>query len=402
MKPGILCLAFLLILTCSSESAHNWAQWRGPNRTGKSEETGLRFTWGESGPREVWRKPVGVGFSGISVRGNRVFTMFADERVEYVLCLEAATGKEVWRTPTGGRFRESRGDGPRSMPTVDGRNLYVVSAEGTLFALSAATGGIAWSRNFVEEFGSELPTWGYACSPLVVRDRLYAEVGGDDNRSVACFDTDTGETIWSNHTDGLSYSSPIAVTTHGQPQIVFITEEHVIGTSPEDGRIIWSFAWPKGINIATPLFVPDDRIFVSAAYDKGAVMIRLREDGANVAAEEAWASRGMENHFNSSILHEGHLYGFDNSILKCIDVDSGEERWKTRAYAKGSLIFADGHLIVLGEEGFLATVVATPESYQEVARDQVLEGRCWTPPTLANGRVYVRNFDEIVCIDLAG
>ena len=343
---------------------------------------------------------LGQGFSGISVRGDRVFTLSADEETEHVICLEAATGEEVWRTPTGGRFVERRGDGPRSMPTLDGRNLYVVSAEGTLFALNVSTGGVAWSRSFVGEFGSKLPAWGYACSPLVVGDRLFVEVGGDEARSVACFDKHSGETIWSSHTDGLSYSSPIAVMIHGQPQIVFITKTHVIGTSPENGKVLWSYDWPKGINIATPLLVGEDRIFVSAAYDKGSVMIRLTPGAEAISATEDWASRGMKNHFNSSILHEGFLYGFDNSILKCLVADTGEERWRTRGYAKGSLIFADGHLIVLGEEGLLATVKANSQSHQEVARAQVLEGRCWTPPTLANGRVYVRNFEEIVCLDL--
>jgi outer membrane protein assembly factor BamB len=390
--------------------AGDWPQWLGPDRNGVSAETGLLTAWPEAGPEVLWRARLGKGFSGIAVAADRLYTMYADEGNEYVVCLDADDGEQLWRVKTGGYYQEKQGgDGPRSTPLVDGEIVYVLSAEGTLHALAADTGGKIWQKSLVEEFASKVPRWGFSTSPLVEGDLLFVEVGGIKGNilvnmvvkraagtTVAAIDKKTGRTVWTSLKDKMSYSSPIAYMVNGARQVAFFTAYALVGLSPKDGRLLWRFPWKTryDVSAATPVFVAPDRIFISSGGN-GAV-VRIKEDGV----EEVWKNREMKNHFGTSVHLDGYLYGFDESILKCIDVQTGEEKWKTRGYAKGTLIAADGHLIVLGEQGNLGLVEATPERFDERAGAQVMNARCWTVPSLAEGILYLRDETEIVAVDL--
>ena len=377
-----------------------WTQWRGPNRDGISHETGFLKSWPEDGPNVLWRVPIGDGFSAIAISQGRIYTMSAESDGEFVICLDASNGEEIWRCPSGSKFTEERGDGPRSMPTVDGDWVFALGAEGKLYALDARDGEKLWEHDFVEEFGSSIPAWGFSSSPLVEGDLLLVEVGGKAGKSIVAFDKKSGHVMWTSHTDAPAYSSPIAITFNGMRQIVFLTSKTLLSVAPKDGQIYWKYHWPKGINIATPIFIAPDKIFISASYDKGAVLLKMKADPDGMAVEEAWKSRVMKNHFNSSVFQGDYLYGFDNAILKCIKANTGEEQWKQRGFGKGALILADGHLIVLGDQGKLALVEAIPSEYKEKASVQVLQGKCWTVPTLAGGRLYLRNQKEMICLDM--
>lgn len=404
-KERIILFKSLLLATLygffpSLGGAADWPHWRGPTRDGVSPDAGVLDAWPQEGPTVLWRTPLGEGFSSITVSQGQLFTMFAAGDDEFVVSLRASDGGEVWRLRADASFTESRGNGPRSTPTVDGDRVYAVSANGRLYALDKKDGRQIWTIDLKERFGSKIPSWGYAASPLIEGNLLLLPVGGTEGNAIAALDKQSGETIWTAYSDGLSYSSPIPVTFNDVRQILFLTEKNLISVAPADGQIYWTYPWKDTINITTPILIPDDRIYISAAYDKGAAMLAMQMAQDSVGIEELWQSRGMKNWINSSILYENHLYGFDSSIFKCIDVDSGEEKWKTRGFERGSLVLAGNHLIVLGEGGELALVEATPLEYREKALVQILEGKCWTSPTLVDGRLYLRNEEELLCLDL--
>ena len=384
----------------ADHSSADWPQWRGPNRDGISSETGFLKSWPQEGPKVLWQIPLGDGYSGISIAQGKVYTMFAEGNDEFVICLNASDGKEIWRFRSGTKFAESRGDGPRSMPTVHGDSVFALGAEGKLYALDTLNGTELWAHDFVEEFDSKIPTWGFSSSPLIEGNLVLVEAGGRDEKAIVAFDTKSGDVVWTTHTDEVGYSSPIAINFGGVRQIIFLTSKTLLSVAPENGQIYWKYSWPEGINIATPIFIPDDKIFISASYDKGAVLLKMTADGDGIGIEEIWKSRVMKNHFNSSVLQGDYLYGFDNAILTCIEANTGEEQWRQRGFKKGSLLLADGYLIILGEGGKLALVEANPSKYREKARFQLFDEKCWTVPTLAGGKLYLRNQKEIVCLDL--
>ena len=403
-----------LLLTISAYAA-DWPQWLGPNRNGISNETDLH--WPATGPEVRWRIPLGQGFSGISNADGRIFTMFAQGEDEYAICLDTETGSEIWRYRTGPYYQESQGgDGPRSTPTVDDSTVYILGATGRLSAHRAASGTLIWERDLSKEFNSEVPKWGFSTSPLVEGDLLLVEVGGTDRNFVidmvvdyepeataVALDKDTGETIWTALNEKMSYSSPIAFTAAGERQIAYFTAYSLTGLSPIDGKVLWRHPWKTrwDVSASTPIYIAPDRIFISTGDDSGGAVFEIEKNSDGLSAKQIWQNKKMKNHFGTSILYEGHLYGFDNSILKCLDAASGEEQWKTRGYAKGTLIIADGHLIVLGEGGELGLIEATPTAFIEKTKVQILNGRCWTVPSIAEGRIYIRNESEMVSLEVA-
>lgn len=400
-RSAALAVAALAILAATTPArGADWPRFRGPGGDGVSTETGFLKQWPEGGPKVVWRTDLGGGYSGISVAAGRVYTMFADGADEFVICLAADSGREVWRHRTDGNFTNMHGSGPRSTPTVDGEVVYALSAKGKLHALGAEDGAPRWKRDLVKEFGAKAPRWGYSSSPLIEGKLLLLDVGGSGGSSIVAFDKKSGETVWRSQSDKAGYSTPIAVTVGDRRQVVFFTGTNVVAVSPEDGSLLWKQPWKTSydVNAASPVFIPPDKIFISSGYDVGAAVYRVTTSGV----EQVWRNREMKNKFSSSVLHAGHLYGFDDKMLKCVDAATGEARWRARDFGHGSLVYADGHLIVLGDKGTLALVQATAEEYREGARYQIFKGRTWTVPTLAGGKLYLRDEKEIVSLDVSG
>ena len=415
MKFRNLQIGLLMVITCHwawnattnaepiTSTHREWHQWRGPNRDGISHETGLITSWPEAGPREVWRISLGDGFSGISISNGRAYTMYAKGEDEIVVCFDAKTGEEIWRYLDDYRFENRQGgDGPRSTPTVDGDSVYVLSAHGRLVALDALTGKEQWGYDFTKVFESKVPQHGFSTSPVVEGNLLLVEVGGTENRAIIAFNKENGDIVWNTQDDSSAYSSPITVTIHNVRQAIFFTAEGLVSVSPQDGQVYWRYTLHTSYNVnaATPVFIAPDKIFISSSYDTGAALVQIEETDGKLSVSEIWRSRVMKNHFGSSILHEGYLYGFDDGTLKCIEANTGEEQWRNRGFRKGTLILADGHLIVLGEGGNLALVKASHAEYLEVAQSQILNGRCWTAPSVSRGKLYLRNNEELVCLDL--
>ncbi len=394
----------IAVVLCFSSAHADWPQWLGPNRTGISSETGLVTTWTKDGPTVVWQQELGEGFSGISVADGRVYTMFSAGEDEFVICLNEETGKEIWRFRTGAKFYERQGgNGPRSQPTVDGERVFVLSAEGWLYALNAKDGKKLWLVDLYDGLGSRVPKFGFSTSPLVEGDLLLLEVGTRQGTFIA-LDKTNGAVKWASQRDVVSYSSPIAADIAGIRQVVFVSGEAAVGLSPTDGSLYWRFPWSTSydLNVATPILVPPDHIFISSGYDHGAALLQISPEGDGLSVKKVWESRGMKNHFGTSLLIGDYIYGFDNAILKCIEAKTGKEQWKRRGYGKGTLIYADGQLIILSDKGKLALADASPTGFREKASTQVLSGKCWTPPTLANGKIFVRDMHRIVCMDVSG
>ncbi len=398
VKKGMI--LFLLALTTTLFAA-DWPQYRGLNRDGVSKETGLLKSWPASGPRVVWRTPVGEGYSSLAVVGSRVYTMDADGKNEFVIAFDSATGKNLWRTQIDSEYFNGQGNGPRSTPSVEGNWLYAVGANGKLVALSTSNGKMIWSHDLVKEFASEIPSWGASTSPLIEGDLVLVNVGGKSGYALVAFNKKDGSVVWKAFTDRQGYSSPIAATIGGVRQIILFSGTSLVSVSVQ-GKVYWKYPWRTSYdaNIATPLFIPPDKIFISTGYDVGAAVLKITVADGTPDFKEIWKSKVMQNHFNSSVHHQGHIYGFDNAILKCIDPNNGTEKWKVSGFGKGSLILADENLIVLGDAGQLAMVEATPTAYKEIAKVPAMRGKTWTMPALADGKLYLRSQKEIAVYDL--
>lgn len=411
--PGVFVLLSVVAVGSREPLAtagDDWPQWRGPHSDGISRETGLLTDWSEQKPKVLWQQALGSGFSSISVVGDRLYTMAAVDDVEYTFCLDTDTGNLVWRVPIGARHVDPQGgDGPRSTPTVVNDVVYTLGAEGRLMCLDARTGRERWQRNILEDFGAENLQWGVSTSPYVDGDNLLVNVGGP-GASVVAFEKKTGNVAWQSLDDVAGYASPIRINVTGPdganvPELVFFCGRSLIGLSPADGSLHWRHEWitTSNMNIATPIYEPRSRLlFISASRDTGrCAAYRLTARDGAVACELVYRNQEMKNHYNGCVLIDGCVYGFDNSVLKCIQLETGQVMWVDRTVGKGSLVAAQGHLFVLGERGDLAVVEATPREYREKGRIQAFDSsRAWSPPALANGRLYVRDLEKIACLDI--
>lgn len=395
-----------VVASAKDKTKHDWPRFLGPHGNGISDETGLLRSWPEKGPQEIWRVPIGIGYSGIAISNGRIYTMDGRNDSEYLLCLNAENGQEIWRNEVEPLFKEQLsgvGDGPRSTPAIDGDVVYALSANGHLLAATTQAGTTIWKIDVKQKFEFDPPElwYGFSSSPFIDQNMLLLNVGGKGTRSIAALDKKTGETIWTTHQDIAAYSTPIAIEFGGKPQRVFVTGFNVVSLSRE-GKVLWRYPWDGGniLKIANPVFVPPDKIFVSASYSVGAVLLQMQRQSDSLTVREVWKSGVMSNHFQTSILLGKYLYGFDDGTFKCIEAETGKKMWAKRRLGKGSLIYADGMLIVLSERGQLVLAEANPQQYVELASAPVLTGRTWTPPSLANGRLYLRHQSEMVCLKL--
>ena len=399
-----LALAVAASAGLEAAASFDWPRYRGPDGDGVSRETGLLREWPASGPKVLWRTQLGTGYSGLAVAGDRLYTLFGAGGDELAAAFDAATGRQLWRRRIGPDRQDGQGGGPRATPTVDGELVYAVGAQGALAALETATGKVRWSIDLVEKYGAQVPQWGVSSSPVVERDLLLVNAGGGGNRSLLGLDKRTGKLVWAAESDSAGYSTPLVLDLAGARQAIFFAGSSLISVAPESGKRYWSVPWQTryDVNAAMPVFVAPDKIFISSGYDTGAQLLRVSSRAGKPAVEEIWRNRVMKNHFNSSVFVDGHLYGFDDSTLKCVDPATGTECWKQRGFGKGSLLAADGHLWILSERGELVLVELGAAGYREKARARVLDGKTWTMPTLAGKKLFLRSESELVALDVAG
>jgi outer membrane protein assembly factor BamB len=394
----------------------DWPQWRGPNRDGLSRETGLLTDWPKEGPKKLWEAKTGVGYSSLAVASGRVYTVLQDEDKEAVVCWNADTGQELWRFRYPCKYENSFGSGPRSTPTVDGDRVYTVGATGIFHCLNAVKGDKLWRHDLLEEFNAETPRWGVSFSPLVEGDLVFTTPGGPNGNSLAAFDKVSGDLAWKKYDDPAAYSSPVTATIGGIRQIIFFTQNGLVSVGPKDGALYWRYPWETnfGCNVSTPIVV-GDYVFISSGYDKGCVLLEVTKsapsplapggrgdggEGAVFQAKPVYEHNRMRNHFSSSVRFKDAIYGFDDFTLICMDFRTGKTLWEHKGFKKGSLLIADGHLIILSESGEVALAEATPDAYRQKASFQFSHNKCWTVPVLANGRLYVRDEEKIACYEV--
>jgi outer membrane protein assembly factor BamB len=399
---GVRAALFLLsaAATVAAQAGMDWPQWRGPNRDGVSKETGLLKQWPTDGPPLAWKvKGAGTGYSSVSLAKGRIYTMGLRGDKEYVIAFDAKTGKELWATPNGGAYRDGRGDGPRATPTVDGDRLYALGGGGDLSCLDAATGKVVWQLNVLQKFGAENIGWGISESPLVLGDRVLVNAGGPGASLVALKKQD-GSLLWKSQSDKAGYSSALPLQIGGKTQVVFFTQQRAVGVDPADGKVLWEYAKPSNnvANVATPV-ARGNRVWISSDYGTGGGLVEIKADGK---AAEVYFTKEMRNHHSSSILVGDHLYGFSSAVLTAMRFDTGEVAWKDRSVGKGSLVYADGMLYALSENGVVGLVEATPEAYRERGRFQIKQESLptWAHPVVAQGHLFIRDQDTIYAYDV--
>lgn len=381
-----------------------WTNYRGPARDGRYDEGPIRTAWPAEGLPLLWKQPIGGGYASFVVAEGMAFTIEQRRKQEVVAAYDVETGRELWTHASDAEFRESMGgDGPRATPTWEAGRLWALGAEGDLRCFDARTGKLHWSKNILTDNGASNLQWGMAAAPLIVDDKVIVLPGGRSGKSVVAYNKLTGAPIWRSLNDTQAYVSPMLVTLAGKRQILVETSNRVVGITVADGALLWETSWntDMGINCAQPIVIDANRIFISSGYGKGAALVEISSNGDGLTARKVWENSSMKNKFNSSVLYQGNVYGLDEGILTCVDVKTGERRWKGGRYGYGQVILASGHLVVITDTGELVLVNASPDKHTELAKFSALEGKTWNYPAIADGRLLVRNQTQMACFDLS-
>jgi outer membrane protein assembly factor BamB len=387
----------------ATEMPAEWPGFRGPGRDSRIRGVRINGDWSASPPVEMWRRPIGPGWSSFAVRGDLLYTQEQRGDDEIVACYRVSTGEPVWRHRDAVRFWESNaGAGPRATPTLSGGRVYTLGATGIVNALDATSGAVVWSRNAATDTARKVPDWGFASSPLVIDDLVIIAVAGQ----LVAYDVRTGHPRWFGSPEGGGYSSPHLMTIDGVAQILLLRGSRTTSVAPADGTILWEHAGEPSVSIVQPALAADGEVLVAIGDGMGASgMLRLAvgHGPGGWTVRERWTSRGLKPYFNDFVVHKGHAFGFDGSILACIDVADGNRKWKGGRYGQGQLVLLPDQdvLLVVSEEGELALVKATPEQFTQIARVPAIEGKTWNHPVLVGDVLLVRNGEEMAAFRLS-
>ena len=381
--------------------AADWPRWRGPKSNGIAPEVELRTDWEESGPPVRWRAEVGTGFSAVSIANGRAYTLGNTADIDTVWCLDAESGEVLWQQSYAAALDPNLFEGgPTATPAIDSGEVYTFSREGWLYSFDAESGDERWRLNIPEVCDVNVPTWGFAGSPVLVGDLVLLNAGS----SGVAVSRGTGEVAWqSDNSDDAGYATPLIAKVGDDLLALILSGKALHAVHPLAGEHLWDHRWITryGVNAADPL-VDGNRVFLSSGYAKGSSLLTV--DGES--AEEQWRMRDLRNQMSPGVLIDGFVYAVDGDagddcLLKCVEIESGEVRWEQVGLGSATLIGCGSWLLILSEAGELILAEASPESYQEAVRAGVLNGKCWTAPSLAYGRVYCRDADgHVVCADL--
>ncbi len=407
--PAVLIVVFA---NTFAATAADWPQFLGSDRNGISNETKLVDTFPESGPPVLWRTPVGIGMANVAVSEGRVYTLFQDAANQFVVALAEEGGKEVWKTSISSKYENGQGNGPRATPTVHGGTVYALTGEGVLCALEAASGKRLWTTDTMADLKAKPAEYGMASSPLVVGDLVIVQVGSA-NGAVAAYRRTDGSRQWAAGGGSAGYSSPVLMTLAGTPQVVAFVGAAVLGIAPESGTLLWTYQYETDYdcNTATPVQLDDSSLLVSAGENHGSTILKIEKSGTDFSATGSWSSLGKSSvlraEWQTPVLHNGYLFGLDNmgsagpiTNLVCVRVADGESVWSKPRFGKSNLTLADGKLFISTMKGELILVKASTDGFEEVSRAQILEKMTRQAPVIANGRLYLRDDSEVVCLDV--
>ena len=422
MAHRVRLTALISLGIATALQAQDWPFYHGPSTDGSIPVQ--MGKWPAEGLQPVWKTKVSDGFSSITVKGNRAFTLelrnWDGASQETILALDLKTGQELWAKPLGsvklgaandqgnsGAPDNSGGDGPRSTPTADGEYVYTCSAKLVVSCFKAADGTLVWSKDVIKDFGGRNINWESAQSPLV-EENLLLVAGGGDGRALIAFDKSSGEVAWKAEDDVMTHSTPVAVNIHGVRQVIFFTQKGLLSVVPKSGKVLWRYAFPYGTSTAMTPVVLGDVVFCSAGYHHTAGAVRIERKEGQFSATELWRDKGKEkiNHWSSPVHKDGYVYGvfgfkaYGKAPVKCVEAATGKEVWSKDGFGPGNLILVGDKLVVLSDKGELVLVEADPKEYHELGRFQAVSGKCWSTPSLANGCLFVRSTKEAACFKL--
>lgn len=396
-RTGSHLLAVLLAgVAAAGAGGADWPQWRGPRVDGVSPDAGWQSRF-DDGPPVAWERQVGAGYASVAVAGGRLYTAGWADGHDTIYALDAATGAVVWRHRYAiEAYDNMHVGGPAATPATDGTHVYMASRGGHLICLTAAGGEPVWSKSLAEAYGVAEPTWAFSGSPVLDGNVLYIDVG-----RILALDKTNGETIWQTDDYGSAYSTPVPFDHKGKRLVAAFPKHGLVLLEAATGREVCKHRWQTqyDVNAATPI-VDGDHVFISSGYNTGALLLAF--DGQGLT--EVWGSKRMRNKMATCVLVDGHLYGIDASVLRCLEFETGAVRWSQRGVGEGTVAAAGDKLIVLTDDGELIIADASPEAFQAHARAKVLEGgQCWTVPVIADGRIYCRSkTGQLVCVDVGG
>lgn len=393
--------AAALSLPATAAIAADWPQWRNTGQTGISKETGLLKIWSGEGPEKLWEYKIGQGYSCFAVVGGQVFTMGQFDNAQWAVCLDTATGKELWKIKMGAKYDNY--PGPRSTPTVDGDKVYFIDSHGTLLCLNKADGSKVWEVNLLKATGSQNLTWAIASSPVVDGDKLIVPAGKSKGASFLALNKKDGKEIWKaagGKGDIAGYSTPVIATIQGKKQYVAFPASGAQGIDADTGDILWQSTWKTtyDVNAATPI-VEGNKVFIASGYNVGSTLLEIGADGA---AKTLWKNKAIRAHFTTPILYKGTLYGFDDDQFASVDFATGKVNYTKSEYGKGTVTMADGLLYILGEHGNMALAKPNPKQFEKISEFNTGLGqeRCWTAPVIANGKLFVRDEARMICYNI--
>jgi outer membrane protein assembly factor BamB len=379
-----------------------YPQFLGPHRNGTVVGIQLATDWQAKPPRLLWRRQVGIGWSGFAVADGIAVTQEQRGEREMVIAYDLATGAPKWSHGDVAQYVSTiAGTGPRATPTISRGRVFALGSTGILNCLDLQTGKQIWQRDVAADNGAEQPEWGRSGSPLVVDDFVVVPAGGPDGRSLVAYHRESGARVWQAGNDRLSYSSPHLASLAGVRQIVILNHASIVGHDPVTGRILWEHPWQGSPAAAQPLVLPGDRVLFSGAYGMGSKLLQIAAgENGELRASQVWASMRLKAKFANPVLHQGFVYALDDGVLVCLDPADGERRWKSGRYGHGQVILVGDVLLVQTEEGEIVLVDPRPDQHRELTRLTVFSQKTWNPPALAGRFLVVRNDVEAACYEL--
>jgi outer membrane protein assembly factor BamB len=387
----------------------DWPVWGGKNRDFIVHTSGLADSWPAAGPKKIWSRPLGDGYSSIAEEGGVLYTTFHRMSKDVITALDAATGKTLWEyeyeNPFTNSYSEAVGPGPYAMPQVVGDRLITASGTGKIHSLDKKTGKPKWSHDLYEEFHASHLEFGYACHALPYKDMLIFQAGGSGDGVIAFRQSD-GAVVWKALQFSNSYSSPLLINVDGQTQAVVLAAKTVFGFNPDNGALFWTHEHVTnyGLAVSTPVWAPGNLLFVASAYGTGARTLHLSQSGGKTKVDQLWYDPHLELHIGTAIQRDGYVYisrGYNGPVLMtAVELRTGKIMWQQRGFAKAQLLWADGKLILADQDGTLALCRATPQKFEVLSKASVLQSISWTPPTLVGTTLFLRDRKTIAAYDL--
>jgi outer membrane protein assembly factor BamB len=384
----------------------DWPGFRGPDREGAVHGITIKTGWDKTPPHLLWRQRIGPAWSSVAIVGGRLFTQEQRDQEEAVVCLDAATGRQVWVHTDPARFYDGQAlVGPRASPTFADGRIYTLGATGILNCLDAATGARQWSHDIATDASSKLPIWGFSSSPLVAEGLVIVFAGGEGDKGLLAYRADSGQLAWTAAAGQMSYSSPQLAELDGQKQVLFLGDRGLTAFAPTTGAVLWNYSGEQALGLprcTQPQLVGKSQILIGSEPDRGTVLLDVSRKGKSWSIAPRWTSGRLKPSFNDFVVHDNAIYGFDGEFFCCLDLKSGKRRWKDGRYGHGQvLLLADQPLLlVTTEDGEVVLVAADPAKHRELGRIQAIKGKTWNHPVIAHGRLYVRNAEEIACYQL--